>query len=221
MEQIVKQPLHESYVSNSKPIYSVVKRVADIILSTVALIILSPLFAIIAILIKLDDGGPAIYTRICEGKNGRQYKMYKFRSMRVGAETMLSIFSEDQKAFYSIGGKLADDPRITTIGKIIRKTSIDELPQLLTIIKGDMSIVGPRPVISREADTYGDKKQLLLSRRAGLTGYWQVHGRKDVCFLSEEAKAMQLYYIEHFGLKLDIEIFFRTVIKVLRMQDAR
>lgn len=207
--------------ADDKLFYGVIKRILDIVLSITALVALSPLFAVFAVLIRLEDGGPAIHTRICQGKNGRLYKMYKFRSMKMNADEMLASLSEKQRSFYDIGGKLKDDPRITEIGKFIRKTSIDELPQLVSIVKGDMSIIGPRPVTSREADAYGSKKELLLSRRAGLTGYWQVYGRGDVCFLSEEAKAMQLYYVEHFGWKLDMELFFKTIVKVLKMQGAR
>ena len=234
MDMINEQALRSRYIEkikyqtpkvetdiNEKQFYSILKRFADIVLSVIALVVLSPLLAVVAILIKIEDGGPVIYTRICEGKDGRTYKMYKFRSMQINAENALSILSEDQMTFYRLGGKLSDDPRITKIGKIIRKASIDELPQLFTIIKGDMSLIGPRPVIMREADAYGHQKELLLSRRAGLTGYWQVHGRGDICFLSEEAKLMQLFYVEHFGLKLDLEIFFKTIIKVLKMQGAR
>jgi Sugar transferases involved in lipopolysaccharide synthesis len=210
------------YIDNRQAsIYYVLKRLLDVVLSLIAIIVFIPLFAAVAVLIKLEDGGPVIYTRICEGKNGSQYKMYKFRSMRVDADQMMERFSEEQKDYYEKGGKLPDDPRITRVGRVIRKASIDELPQLLSVLKGDMSLIGPRPVIKREAEAYAGKKDMLLSRKPGITGYWQVNGRKDVDFLSDKAKAMQLYYVEHYGFKLDVEIFFKTIIKLIQMKDGR
>jgi lipopolysaccharide/colanic/teichoic acid biosynthesis glycosyltransferase len=214
-------PIFVKQGEKKKIFYSFLKRAFDIVASLCGLLILSPLFAVVALLIKADDGGPVIYTRICEGKNGRQYKMYKFRSMQADADHMMDKFSEKQKIFYKKGGKLSDDPRVTKVGRCIRKASIDELPQLLSVLKGDMSLIGPRPVIKREADAYGDKKELLLSKKPGITGYWQINGRDDVEFLSDQAKAMQLYYVEHDGFKLDIEIFFKTIVKLIEMKEAR
>lgn len=199
----------------------IVKRCFDVILSAAALIFLSPLLLIAAIAIKLEDGGPVIYKRYCVGRNEKKYIMYKFRSMKVNAEELITFFDEHQKEKYYSGVKLEDDFRITKIGKILRKTSIDELPQFFTVIKGDMSLVGPRPVIEREAMAYGERKEKLLSVLPGITGIWQTEGRGKVPYLSQEAMEMQLLYIDKCDWKFDIKILMKTFGLVLKREGAR
>lgn len=200
--------------------YRFVKRTFDIAASLFGLIILSPLFLVVAILIKAEDGGPVIHVRYCVGRNGKTYKMYKFRSMVVNADQIESFFSTELLNRYLSGEKLAYDPRITKIGALLRKTSIDELPQLMSVLKSDMSIIGPRPVIEREAQAYGEQRELLLSVKPGITGYWQVNGR-GTPYLSNEAKNMQLYYARNAGFLLDLSIIKKTISVVLSRAGAR
>ncbi len=202
-------------------IYLALKRIFDIVGSLCGLVLCSPFFLIVAIAIKKEDGGPVIYKRYCAGKDGKEYIMYKFRSMKVNAENMLDVFAEEQKEQYLLGVKLEDDVRITKVGKFIRTTSIDELPQFVSVLKGDMSFVGPRPVIEREAQVYGADRERLLSVRSGITGVWQVEGRGEVPFLSEEARKMQLSYIDKMGFVFDCKLLLKTVGVVLKRKGAR
>ncbi len=197
------------------------KRSFDIVCSLLGLIVLSPVFLIAAVAIKLDDGGAVIHRRYCIGKDGNSYVMYKFRTMCENADNMMNMFSGEQKERYMRGEKLADDPRITQIGHILRKTSIDELPQLFSVLKGDMSIVGPRPVIDREAEAYGVDKNKLLSVRAGITGIWQVYGRGEIAYLSKEAMDMQLRYVDECSIYTDFKILWKTAAVVCKGKGAR
>lgn len=201
--------------------YLAIKRTFDVVASAGALAILSPLLLVIAVLIKLDSPGPVLHRRICAGKNGRSYCMYKFRSMRADADNMLGLFTPEQLEAYMQGVKIDGDPRITRIGRVLRETSLDEIPQLISVLKGDMSIVGPRPVIEREAAEYGADREKLLSCRAGITGCWQVEGRGTIPFLSDEAKRLQLYYVDHQSLGLDVRLLLRTVKVVLSGKGAK
>lgn len=162
-----------------------------------------------------------MHRRICVGKNDKTYIMYKFRTMMLDADDRLDMFTPQQREDYLHGVKIKDDPRITKIGKLLRSTSIDELPQLISILKSDMSLIGPRPVIEREAAEYGELREHLLSCKPGITGYWQVMGRGTVPFLSEEGKQLQLYYVDHQSFWLDIKILFKTVAVVISKVGAR
>ena len=142
----------------SKKVYIKIKRVIDVILASVALILLSPLFAIIAIAIKIDSKGPVFFAHKRIGKNGKIIKLYKFRSMVINAEELIKSFTPEQMREYKENYKLTNDPRITKVGKFLRKTSLDELPQLINIINGDLSIIGPRPVVADELEKYGVNK---------------------------------------------------------------
>ncbi len=188
---------------------NIFKRFCDIILSLLALIILSPIFLITAIAIKLDSKGPALFKQDRLGKGGKVFKIYKFRSMCQGAEhTGSGVYSG------------ADDMRVTKVGKIIRATSIDELPQLINILKGDMSFVGPRPPLTYhpwELSEYTPEQLHMFDVRPGITGWAQVNGRKDV----EWNKRIQLncWYVDNVSIFLDIKILFMTVFKVLKNED--
>lgn len=221
LESTLPKSHKDQQLNPNKTSYYVIKRIFDIVASLVGLIMLSPILIIVGLLIKLQDGGSIIHTRICCGPAGSTYKMYKFRTMVPNADDLEKYLTPEQLSEYFTNCKLDNDPRITKIGKVLRRTSIDELPQLVSVLKGNMSIIGPRPVIRREADAYGDKLELLLSAKPGITGYWQVYGRGGSGFLSVEAKQQQLYYVEHQSLSLDIKLLFMTVVVVLKGKGAK
>lgn len=194
---------------NAQVGYLFIKRIFDIVASFAALLILSPLFLVIAILIKLEDPqGPVFYSQIRVGRNGKKFRMYKFRSMCVDADKKL----KDLLAKNEVEGamfKMKDDPRITRVGKWIRKTSVDELPQLWNVLHGDMALVGPRPPLPRETATYSEYDKQRLYVQPGCTGSWQVSGRNDVGF--HEMVALDIQYIKTRNLWVDIKIMFKTV----------
>ena len=178
-----------------------------------------PFFLIIAILIKIDSRGPVFFKHKRIGKYGKDLYIYKFRTMVDNAEDEINNFTQEQKKEFEENYKLENDPRVTRIGKILRKTSIDELPQIINILKGEMAIIGPRPVVKDELEKYGKNKNKFLSIAPGLTGYWAANGRSDVSY--EERMAMELYYIDNRSLLLDLKIFFKTIGSVLTGRGAR
>ena len=198
--------------------YRKVKRIMDVLLSSIGLVILSPVFAIIALAIKIESKGPVFFKHTRIGKNGKIIKLYKFRSMVENAEDLIQNFTPEQMKEYKENYKLTDDPRITKIGKFLRKTSLDELPQLINIIKGELSIIGPRPVIQDELEKYGANAEKFLSATPGLTGYWAANGRSSTTY--EERMEMELFYVDNLSLKLDIQVFFKTIISVLKKEGA-
>lgn len=202
----------------SKKVYIKIKRVIDVILASIALILLSPVFAIIAIAIKIDSKGPVFFAHKRIGKNGNIIKLYKFRSMVINAEELIKLFTPEQMKEYKANYKLTNDPRITKVGKFLRKTSLDELPQLINIINGDLSIIGPRPVVADELEKYGVNKDKFLSVTPGLTGYWAANGRSNTTY--EQRMEMELYYIDNLSLKMDIKVFFKTILSVVKKEGA-
>lgn len=198
-------------------LYKFIKRLSDIFLSGIALICLSPVFLITAIAIKLEDGGPVLYVQTRAGKNLKLFNIYKFRSMYVNAdekfEEMLKDNEQTGHAF-----KIKNDPRITKVGKFIRKVSIDELPQLINIIKGDMSIVGPRPILPFQMEECNNYEKQRLVVRPGLTCYWQISGRANIKW--EEWVELDLDYIENMGLWTDFKIILRTIPAVFDSEGA-
>lgn len=208
----------ESSEIPNKKVYKVIKRTIDIVLSFLGLIILSPIFLIIAIAIKVDSKGPVFFAHSRLGKNGKQIKIYKFRTMCDHAEDMIKDFNEEQKREFKENYKLTNDPRITKVGGFLRKTSLDELPQMLNILKGDLSIIGPRPIIEEEIEKYGPNKAKFLSVKPGLTGYWQANGRSNTSY--EDRIKMELYYVDNMSLWLDIKLFFKTILVVIKKDGA-
>lgn len=189
--------------------YSYIKRFLDIFVAAIALIVLSPLLLILAVLVRATSKGPAIFKQKRIGKDGKVFEIYKFRSMCVGAESRGS-------GVYSGKG----DARVTKIGKILRATSLDELPQFLNILKGDMSFVGPRPPLTYHPWAYSEytPEQLrMFEVRPGITGWAQVNGRKDVEW--HRRIELNVWYVDHMSLGLDIKIMFLTVFKVLKNAD--
>ena len=190
-------------------LYSVTKRLIDIVGSLCGIILLSPLFLIVAILIKLEDPkGKVFFAQERNGKYPKTFKMYKFRSMVHNAEDLLKDLMDRNEQTGPVF-KINDDPRITKVGKVIRKTSIDELPQLFNVLKGDMSLVGPRPPIPHEVDQYNYYQMQRLAVKPGLTCIWQVSGRNNIGF--DEWVEMDIEYIKTRNLWLDIKLIFKTV----------
>jgi lipopolysaccharide/colanic/teichoic acid biosynthesis glycosyltransferase len=210
-----------------KKIYKIVKRIIDIIGALIGCVILIPLtFVIWLVNLCSNDNGPVFYTQKRIGKNGKEFKILKFRTMCNKAqemvkdeETMKKYFTEDQIKEWKENFKIDDDPRITKLGKILRKTSLDEFPQIINILKGELSLIGPRPVIEEELEKYENNKEKFLSVKPGLTGYWAANGRSDTSY--EERMAMELYYVDNISFKLDIEIFFKTFVTVLKREGAK
>lgn len=215
---IKKEGLLAAEEVNQKWLYLFLKRLMDIVGALCGLIFLSPIFLIVAILIKLEDPkGPTFFKQVRVGKNEKEFGMYKFRSMVTDAEERLRDLLEHNEVSGAMF-KMKDDPRVTKIGKFIRKTSIDELPQLLNVLKGDMSLVGPRPPLPREVKEYTayDKQRLLVT--PGCTGLWQVTERNSVGF--KEMVELDLTYIQHRSLWFDVKLMFKTVLVLFGSKDA-
>ena len=213
--------MDEAQTKSNKYFYLTIKRLFDIIVSGISLILLSPLFLIIGIMIKMDSKGKVFYKHKRIGKNGEYIYLYKFRSMYSDSKERLEEMLKDPviRKEWEENYKLEHDPRITKVGNFLRKTSLDELPQLLNILNGDMSIVGPRPVIDSEIEKYGDLKEYFLSVTPGLTGWWACNGRS--CTSYDERKRLELYYIQHRGIMLDLKIIFKTFTSVLKRDGAK
>jgi exopolysaccharide biosynthesis polyprenyl glycosylphosphotransferase len=194
----------------------VLKRALDFIIALAGLIILSPFLAIVALLIRLTSPGPAVFKQLRCGLNGRLFTFYKFRSMVMDAEQMKEQFAHlNQK---TTAFKIADDPRLTRLGKWIRKFSIDELPQLVNVLRGDMSLVGPRPAVPDEVEHYERWQRRRLRMRPGLTCLWAIRGRDKLDF--DTWMRMDLEYIDHWSLLLDCKIFLKSIPGVLTGQGA-
>ena len=201
-----------------KPIYSFFKRIFDIILCSFALVALSPLFLVVAILIKREDGGSVFFSQTRVTKDGKEFQMYKFRSMCPNAEVQLDDLME-QNEMDGIIFKMLDDPRITKIGKFLRKTSIDELPQLINVIKGDMSIVGPRPPVLREVEEYTPYHMRRLAVKTGLACYRECYGRSNIKSLDEWVES-DLKYIRERSLLTDLKVILLTIKVVITCEGA-
>ena len=195
----------------------ILKRVTDIILSFTALLFFAPILLLAYLLIKLDDGGPAIFKQIRIGKDNKEFKIYKFRTMVTDAETMLELLKNDNEGG-SIHFKMKNDPRITRIGYYLRKYSIDELPQLLNVLEGNMSLVGPRPALSHEVKLYDDLSMMRHYSRPGITGLWQVSGRSEI--KDREALELDLHYIANWSLYQDFIILVKTIKAVFTSDGA-
>ena len=204
-----------------KPFYEVVKRIFDFLLALVGTIVLSPVLLLIAIAIVAEDKGSVFYRATRVGRYGKTIKVYKFRSMKTGADRLEDMLTPEELEEYKKNFKLERDPRITKVGAFLRKTSLDELPQLLNIVGGSLSLVGPRPVLQEETELYGEDRDLLLSVKPGLTGLWQSRGRSNITYEDGARQALELQYVRERGFLLDIKILFWTVGAVLRMDGAR
>lgn len=208
-----------SYWDGVWMLYRVIKRAFDFIVALIASVITIPVFLLIAIEIKVDSRGPVFFVHHRVGKDGKPLSLLKFRTMVVGAEEMIKNFNPEQEKEWQENFKLENDPRITRIGKFLRKTSLDELPQLYNILIGNLSFVGPRPVTKEEIEKYGENKVKVLSVTPGLTGWWACNGRSNIDY--EERMKLELYYVDHASLSLDIKILFKTVGVIATHEGAR
>ncbi len=211
-----KEELKEN-IKKKNFVYISVKRITDIIVSLLGLIILSPLLILVAILIKIDSKGPIFFSQERVGINGKKFSMYKFRSMVVNAEEI----KEKLKAQNEMSGpmfKMKNDPRITRIGKFIRKTSIDELPQLVNVLKGEMSLVGPRPSLPKEVVQFEPWMMERLTVKPGLTCYWQVMGRNSIGF--EDWMKLDVKYVRERSLIIDFKLIFKTFFVLFGDENA-
>lgn len=200
-----------------------IKRLVDIIAGLAGTILLIPITICIYIAKKIlkENDGPIFYDQLRIGKDGKHFKLYKYRSMVIGADKILEEYlaeNEEARIEFEQNQKLKNDPRITKLGSFIRKTSLDEFPQFINILKGDMSLVGPRPIVDREVELFGDKMKTVHSVRPGLTGYWAANGRSDTTY--EQRVEMEAYYAENFSLLLDIKIIFKTIKSVIKKEGA-
>lgn len=208
-------------VKKQNKAYLVTKRVIDILISIIALVFLIPVtFVIFVIDCFGNNKGPVFYKQERVGKNHTIFYMYKYRSMIVGADKRLENDPELYHKFVDNGYKLPpdEDPRITKFGKFLRKTSLDELPQFFNILKGDMSLIGPRPIVEEELQEYGDKADKLLSVKPGAMGYWQASGRSNIRY--PERCDLELYYVDHASLWFDVKVFFKNIIAILKADGA-
>ena len=204
---------HNSIKKKNKG-YLIAKRVFDIVTASVGLLLSIIPIAIIALLIKLDSPGPVFYSHHRIGKKGKDFYLLKFRSMHINAEEMVKNFTPEQKAEWESNFKLEHDPRVTRIGHFLRRSSLDELPQFINILKGELSVVGPRPIVQEELDRYGENKEKFLSVTPGLTGYWQAYARSTCTY--EQRMEMELFYVEKANFWWDIKIVFATIGAVFR-----
>ncbi len=195
--------------------YRFTKRCVDLLFSLLVMPMYLIIYILVAAVVKFTDGGPVLYKSARIGQDGKTFYMYKFRTMKINADKLEDFLTPDELEKYKKEYKLENDPRVTAIGNILRKTSADELPQILNIIKGDMSLIGPRPVLKEETLLYGKDRTTLLSVKPGLTGYWQAYARNDVGYADGRRQEMELYYIKNMSLKFDTKIFFATIRRVL------
>jgi exopolysaccharide biosynthesis polyprenyl glycosylphosphotransferase len=186
----------------------VIKRTFDFSLASLAIIVSSPLWLIIAAAIKLDSPGPVFFRQIRVGRGGEPFTFYKFRSMRVNAEQELAALLDQNEADGPIF-KIKNDPRRTRVGQFLRQTSLDELPQLINVVRGEMSLVGPRPPIPAEVEQYQEWQRKRLDIQPGMSGLWQVSGRSELTF--DEMVMLDIYYGENWSMALDLQILLRTV----------
>jgi len=208
--------LEQVVLTKRKSLSLAAKRTLDLFLAVMALAVLSPTFMIIALLIKLEDGGPIFHRRRVVGMKG-EFHLFKFRSMCVNADAVLAknpkLLAEFKKNF-----KLVNDPRVTRIGRFLRKTSLDELPQLCNVLLGQMSLVGPRSITREELNKYGNMSQLLLTVKPGMSGYWQTEGRQKVSY--QERVRMDIHYVQNWSLMWDLKILLKTPQVVLKGEGA-
>lgn len=204
--------------NNESIFYIFIKRLIDLFGAFIGLIVLSPIILIVSILIKFESKGPVIFSQDRIGKDGKVFKMYKFRSMVVNAEELKEKLKE-QNEMSGPMFKMKEDPRVTKVGKFIRKTSIDELPQLINVLKGDMSLVGPRPSLPKEVEQFEDWMMERLEVKPGLTCYWQVSGRNNIDF--EDWMKLDIKYVREKNTLTDIKLIFKTVFVLFGDENAR
>ncbi|PFC15282.1 multidrug MFS transporter [Bacillus cereus] len=211
----------EVHIKKKSTSYVFIKRALDIIGAIIGLVIFSPFFIVIPLLFLIGENkGPVFFKQVRIGEKGKEFRIYKFRTMIVNAEEKLKRNKELYRKYLENNYKLEphEDPRITKLGQFLRKTSLDEIPQFLNVLKGEMSLVGPRPVVVEELEEYQEKAHEFLSVKPGVTGYWQVSGRSDVGY--PERVDLELYYVYNASVWFDIKILLLTVKNVLLSKGA-
>jgi exopolysaccharide biosynthesis polyprenyl glycosylphosphotransferase len=217
LSHIAEMPVIEYGTWGTSPSTMAIKRAVDIVLSAAGIVVLAPLMLVIAVCVRLTSRGPALFRQVRAGRNGQPFKILKFRTMCRDAEERISeVISPDELAEPMF--KLREDPRVTGIGRFLRRTSLDELPQLLNVLKGDMSLVGPRPEELWLVERYGETQRFRLQMRPGLTGPMQVHGRGELNF--QERLAVEREYVENYSIRKDLKILLRTVSTIWRANGA-
>ncbi len=202
--------------------YRFVKRSFDIFSSGLFLLIFCWLYLILALVVKCSDGGKVFYKHKRVGKNGKVIYLPKFRSMKKNADKLEEMLTPEQLEQYKREFKIDNDPRITKVGKFLRKTSLDELPNVWSIFKGDISVIGPRPLMREEVDEkYGEDGDKLLSVKPGMIGWWAANGRSNCTYESGERQKLELYYVDHCSCGLDLKIIFKTIFGVLKRDGAK
>lgn len=220
-DEVMSLTLEKGERKHNNYLYLAIKRAFDIVVSSILLIILAPLFLVVAILIKMEDGREVFKIMNRIGKDGKEFKFYKFQTMVKEAEAMLPELLKDPvlNEEYQKNKKFENDPRITKLGKFLRKTSLDELPQLINVLKGDMSLIGNRPYLPREKEDMGLYYDDIVKSKPGITGYWQTSGRNSLTF--NERLKLEKYYSNNYDIKMDIKIFFKTFSTVLSKKGAK
>jgi lipopolysaccharide/colanic/teichoic acid biosynthesis glycosyltransferase len=221
---VTKIHTHDTITIKGGKGYERTKRVFDILCSSLAIVLLSPLLLVLALLVKTTSKGKILFRDHRIGKDGKKIEVLKFRTMYSDAESNINKYlTPEQLKIWTVERKLDNDPRITKMGRFLRKTSLDELPQLFNILRGDISIVGPRPITKTELDENYTRYQrrCLLSVKPGLTGYWQVYGRSDVDYKSGERQKEELAYLPKRSCLFDLKLIFLTVPAVLKHKGAK
>mgnify|MGYP004662091881 FL=1 len=224
--EVVVEPKKEETIEmeNRKIVYRFIKRIIDIIGGLAGIVLLIPM-TIVLYLISIfskENKGPIFYEQLRVGKNGKYFRIYKFRTMIIGADKILKKYleeNEEARIEFEKNQKLEYDPRITKLGKILRKTSLDEFPQFINVLKGDMSLIGPRPLVEGELDAHNGNHKLYESVKPGITGYWGVNGRSNTTY--EERLELEYYYAKNFSFWLDTKIFFKTIISIVKREGAK
>ena len=214
-------PLMSLQNNLARPYNRLVKRIFDLVVTTIGTICISPILLLLAILVKLDSPGPVFFAHKRIGKDGKEFPCLKFRSMCVDADAKLKEYlaaNPEAKKEWDAEFKLKDDPRVTRMGRILRRTSLDELPQLFNVLRGEMSLVGPRPIVTAEIPKYGDYIHDFYMVHPGITGMWQVNGRSDTTY--EERVQMDSWYVRNWSVWLDIMLLWKTVGVVLSHKGA-
>lgn len=208
---------------NKKVLYKIIKRIIDILISIIGIVCMIPLTIIVFIGNVLSKNeGPVFYTHKRLGKNGKYFTLYKYRTMVKNADDLLSEYlakNEEARKEFAQYQKLNDDPRVTKFGKFLRVSSLDEVPQFINVLKEDMSLIGPRPIVDEEVEKFGDKMKIVHSVKPGITGYWAANGRSNTSY--DERVEMETYYAENCSLWLDIKIFFQTIVQVIKKEGAQ
>lgn len=203
------------------PIGGLLKRVMDLVIAGTALVLAAPVMVLVGLLIKITAGGPAIFSHRRVGFGGKPFNCYKFRSMVANSDEVLKAYLDanpDARKEWEETHKIRNDPRVTFFGRLLRKSSLDELPQLINILRGDMSCVGPRPIVQDELKRYGDHQSEYLGTRPGLTGLWQVSGRSSMDY--DNRVALDSQYVRNWSIWLDVVILLRTIVAVMRVDRA-